>query len=69
LKLLILAISVVLLIGSSLSCGQNDITQTAGRHELDRVVPRLPNGLSIEEVEERLGEPERQYEAEGSELG
>jgi len=48
-----------------LACGQND-TQAADRPDLDQVVPRLPSGLSIAEVEERLGEPQRQYEPEGS---
>jgi hypothetical protein len=65
LKILVIAISVIVLVGSSLSCGQND-SQAAERHDLDRVVPRLPRGLSIKEVEERIGEPQRQYEAEGS---
>jgi hypothetical protein len=55
------------LIGSSLACGQGD-TQAAQREDLDRVVPRLPNGLSIGEVEERLGEPQRKFEAEGGEI-
>lgn|GEM_PF-4399642 len=56
----------MVLIGTSLSCGQND-TQAAERlssDRLDRVVPRLPSGLSIEEVEERLGEPEAKFEVE-----
>jgi hypothetical protein len=67
LKVLAIALSIIALIGSSLACGQSD-TQAAQRHDLDRVVPRLPNSLSIEEVEERLGEPRRQYEAEGEEI-
>jgi len=50
-----------------LACGQND-TQAADRPDLDQVVPRLPSGLSVAEVEERLGEPQRQYETEASEV-
>lgn len=57
----VVVISFVLLIGSSLACGQNS-SQAAGLHNLDRVVPRLPSGLSIEEVEDRLGEPDEQFE-------
>jgi hypothetical protein len=66
LKIRVVAISLVFLIGSSLACGQN-ASQAAGLKDLDRVVPRLPSGLSIEEVEERLGESEARFEVEGSE--
>jgi hypothetical protein len=68
LKIRIVAISLVFLIGSSLACGQNSSQaagQAAGLKNLDRVVPRLPSGLSIEEVEERLGEPDARFEVEG----
>jgi len=67
LKSRIVAISLVFLVGSSLACGQDSSQaagQAAGLKVLDRVVPRLPNGLSIEEVEERLGEPEARIEVE-----
>jgi hypothetical protein len=67
LKVWIVAISVFLLAGSSLSCGQT-ASRAAERHDLDRVVPRLPSGLSIEEVERRLGEPEAKFEVEDSEV-
>lgn len=67
LKVLVIAISIVALVGSSLSCDQGD-TQAAERGALDRVVPRLPNGLSIHEVEERLGEPHSRVENEDSEV-
>lgn len=60
------AIILLLLVGSSLACGQN-ASQAAELHDLDRIVPRLPSGLSIEEIEERLGEPEARFEVEGSE--
>jgi hypothetical protein len=63
LKIRILAISLVFLIGSSLACGQNT-SQAAGPKDLDRVIPRLPSGLSIGEVEERLGEPDARFELE-----
>jgi hypothetical protein len=67
LKIRLVAISLVFLVGSSLACGQN-ASQAAGKiaglKKLDRVVPRLPNGLSIEEVEERLGEPEVRIDVE-----
>ena len=66
-KALVIAISIIALVGSSLSCGQSD-TQAAERGALDRIVPRLPNGLSIDEVEERLGEPNSQVENENSEI-
>lgn len=66
-KVLVIALSIIALNGVTLACGQGD-TQAAQREDLDRVVPRLPNGLSIEEVEERLGEPRRQFEAEGEEI-
>lgn len=56
-------ISLVFLIGSLLACGQNS-SHAAGPKDLDRVVPQLPSGLSIEEVEERLGEPEARFELE-----
>lgn len=56
-----MAISLVLLVSSSLACGQN-ASQVAGLKDLDRVIPRLSSGLSIEEVEERLGEPEVRFE-------
>jgi hypothetical protein len=62
-KTRIAAISLVLLIASSLACGQN-ASQAADLKDLDRVVPRLPSGLSIEEVEERLGEPEARFGVE-----
>jgi hypothetical protein len=67
LKNRIVAISLVFLIGSSLACGQSSSQaagQAAGLKHLDRVVPHLPSGLSIEEVEERLGEPEARFELE-----
>jgi len=63
----LVAISLVFLIGSSLACGQSSSQatgQAAGLKHLDRVVPRLPSGLSIEEVEERLGEPDARFELE-----
>jgi hypothetical protein len=66
-KGLAVAISIVALLGSSLACGQSD-SQAAESRSLDRVVPRLPNGLSVEEVEERLGEPRDEFETEGSEV-
>jgi hypothetical protein len=53
------------LIGSSFACGQDD-TQAADHAALDRVLPRLPNGLSIDEVEDRLGEPRARSEVEES---
>lgn len=56
-----MAISLVFLISSGLACGQN-ASRAAGLKDLDRVVPRLPSGLSLEEVEERLGEPEARVE-------
>jgi len=46
-----------------LACGQN-ASQAAGPKNLDRVIPRLPSGLSVEEVEERLGEPDARFELE-----
>lgn len=67
LKAWIVAISVVLLVGSSVACGQTD-SQAAGRHKLDQVIPRLPSGLSTDEVEERLGNPDVKFEAEDSEV-
>lgn len=66
-KLWVVIMSLCLLAGSSLSCGQT-ASQAAERHVLDRVVPRLPSGLSIEEVERRLGEPEAKFEVEDSEV-
>jgi hypothetical protein len=66
LKALVIAISVVV-IGSLLACGQSATQAAADRNDLDRVIPRLPNGLSIDEAEERLGEPRTQYEVEGAE--
>jgi hypothetical protein len=63
LKTCVVAILIVFLAASSLSCGQN-ASQAAELHDLDRIVPRLPSGLSIEEVEERLGEPEAQFVVE-----
>lgn len=60
-KIRIVAISLVLLVSSSVACGQT-ASQAAGLKDLDRMVPRLPSGLSIEEVEERLGEPEQKFE-------
>lgn len=66
-KIVVIAISIIVLIGSSLACGQGD-TQAAERVDLDRVVPSLPNGLSIDEVEDRLGEPRARDEVEGGEM-
>lgn len=69
-KVWIVVILVVFLAGSSVSCGQT-ASQAAEQHnldDLDRVIPRLPSGLSTEEVEERLGEPEANFEVEGSEI-
>jgi hypothetical protein len=63
LKALVIAVSIIALIGSSLACGQGD-TQAAQREDLDRVAPRLPSGLSIDEVEDRLGVPRAQVETE-----
>ena len=62
-KHLIVTIPLVFLIASSLACGQN-ASKAAGLKDLDQLVPRLPGGLSIEEVEERLGEPEGRFEVE-----
>ena len=70
-KVWIVVISVVFLAGSSLACGQTAsqaAEQPLGRQDLDRVIPRLPSGLSTEEVEERLGEPEAKFEVEDSEV-
>lgn len=66
LKVWVVAISVVFLVCSSVACGQ--VASQAADRNFDRVIPRLPNGLSTEEVEERLGEPEAKYEAEDSEV-
>ena len=66
-KALVVAISLLVLAGSSVACGQSD-TQAAVRQNLDQVVPRLPSGLSIAEVEARLGPPQDQIEAEDSEI-
>lgn len=55
------------LIGSSLACGESD-TQAAQRPALDQVIPRLSNGLSVEEVEGQLGKPRTQFEAEDAEI-
>lgn len=66
-KILVIAISIIAVIGSSLACGQGD-TQAAELGALDRLVPRLPNGLSIDEVEERLGEPLARDEVEETEV-
>lgn len=62
-KIRIVAISLVFLTVSLMACGQNS-SQAAGLKDLDRVVPRLPSGLSIEEVEDRLGEPEGRVDLE-----
>lgn len=67
LKSLVVGISMLALAGPFVACGQSD-TQAAQRQNLDRVVPRLPNGLSIAEVEARLGPPQDQIEAEDSEI-
>jgi hypothetical protein len=67
LKVCIVAISVVVLVSSSLACGQT-ASQASDRQDLDRVIPRLPSGLSTEEVEDRLGEPEAKFEVEDSEV-
>lgn len=66
-KPLAIAIVTVALIGSVLGCGQ-DSPQAVTRGALDRVVPRLPRGLSIDEVEELLGEPRARFEGEGGEI-
>jgi len=72
LKAFAIAISVIALVGSSLACGQSDSQaadfQAADHAAPDRVMPRLPNGLSIDEVKERLGEPRAEDEVEGGEV-
>jgi hypothetical protein len=67
LKTLVIAVTIIAVLGTSLACGQRDI-QAAQRVDLDRVVPRLPNGLSIDEVEDRLGKPRARDEVEGEEM-
>lgn len=66
-KALLVGISILAILASSLACSQSD-SQAAESRSLDRVVPRLPNDLSVEEVKERLGEPRDEFEAEGSEV-
>jgi len=69
LKVWVVVLFLFILVGSSLSCGQNDTQAAEGfdLDHLDRIVPRLTSGLSVGEVEERLGEPEAKFETEGSE--
>jgi hypothetical protein len=66
-KRLTILISIVALLIPTLGCGQS-ATQAEAAGRLDQVVPRLPSGLSVEEVEARLGEPRDKFEAEGSEI-
>jgi hypothetical protein len=66
-KNLTVVIATVALLASSLACGQSD-NQAAAAGSFEQVVPRLPTGLSVEEVEARLGEPRDKFEAEDSEI-
>jgi hypothetical protein len=67
LKVLVIVVWAIALIGSSLACGQS-ATQATESVAIDRVVPRLPSGLSIGEVEERIGAPRTRFENEDGEI-
>jgi hypothetical protein len=47
-----------------LACGQSQVS-ASDLAKLDRVIPRLPRGMSIAEVEQRLGPPRDVRELEG----
>lgn len=72
-KVWVVAIAVVFFASSSAGCGQTasraaEHYSRAAENNLDRVIPRLPSGLTTGEVEERLGEPAAKFEAEHSEV-
>lgn len=60
-----LCLAVVL--AGSLACGQSR-GAVSDLAKLDRVIPRLPRGMSIGEVEQRLGPPRDVRELEGGEV-
>lgn len=60
-----LCLAVVL--AGSLACGQSRVV-ASDLAKLDRVIPRLPRGMSIAEVEQRLGPPREVDELESGEV-
>ena len=66
-RILVLPIAIIAIFSSSLACGQDATLAAKSPSALDRVVPRLPNGLSPGEVEERLGAPQAQFETDHGE--
>jgi hypothetical protein len=65
-KVLCLLISVVALT-AVVACGQNG-SRAASLQALNKKVPRLPNGTTVEEVEDRLGAPRNRAKLEDGEI-
>jgi len=54
-------------LAGSLACGQSRVA-ASDLGKLDRMIPRLPRGVSLGEVEQRLGPPRDVSELEGGEV-
>jgi hypothetical protein len=63
-KFIALCLCFAVVLTGSLACGQSRVA-ASDLARLDRVVPRLPRGMSIAEVEQRLGPPRDVRELEG----
>ena len=50
------------------ACGESGSQATTFQGALDKKVPGLPNGITIEEVEDRLGTPRNRAELEDGEI-
>ena len=66
-KYLAICLCLAVVLGGSLACGQSRVA-ASDLAKLDRVIPRLPRGMSIAEVEQRLGPPLDVRELEGGEV-
>jgi hypothetical protein len=64
---IVICLCLAVVLGGSLACGQGRVA-AADLAKLDRVIPRLPRGMSLSEVEQRLGPPRDVSELEGGEV-
>jgi hypothetical protein len=65
-KIIASAVCIAALFTVCLACGQDE--SASGSLRLDQVVPRLPGGSSVEQVEEQLGHPRGSAELEDGEV-
>jgi hypothetical protein len=66
-KNMAVCLSLVTVLVASPACGQGRVA-VSGLGKLDRVIPRFPRGMSLAEVEQRLGPPRDVRDLEGGEV-